>query len=93
MKLHDFAGAPNPKKVRVYLAEKGLKVYVFAEDVAASGGYWISMSADARSALTRAHWNVTRLTRARALASAPSSLIVESSRVTRAGFWTPSLSI
>jgi glutathione S-transferase len=26
MKLYDFAGAPNPKKVRVYLAEKGLQV-------------------------------------------------------------------
>lgn len=26
MKLYDFAGAPNPKKVRVYLAEKGIKV-------------------------------------------------------------------
>ena len=26
MKLHEFAGAPNPKKVRVYLAEKGISV-------------------------------------------------------------------
>ena len=26
MKLYDFAGAPNPKRVRVYLAEKGLSV-------------------------------------------------------------------
>jgi glutathione S-transferase len=26
MKLHEFAGAPNPKKVRVYLAEKGITV-------------------------------------------------------------------
>jgi glutathione S-transferase len=26
MKLHDYAGAPNPKRVRVYLAEKGLKI-------------------------------------------------------------------
>jgi glutathione S-transferase len=26
MKLYDFVGAPNPKKVRVYLAEKGIKV-------------------------------------------------------------------
>ena len=26
MKLHDFVGAPNPKKVRVYLAEKAIKV-------------------------------------------------------------------
>jgi glutathione S-transferase len=26
MKLYDFAGAPNPKKVRVYLAEKGFTV-------------------------------------------------------------------
>lgn len=24
MKLHDFVGAPNPKKVRIYLAEKGI---------------------------------------------------------------------
>lgn len=26
MKLYDFAGAPNPKRVRVYLAEKGIEV-------------------------------------------------------------------
>lgn len=26
MKIYDFAGAPNPKKLRVYLAEKGIKV-------------------------------------------------------------------
>ena len=26
MKIHDFVGAPNPKKLRVYLAEKGLTV-------------------------------------------------------------------
>ena len=26
MKLHEFSGAPNPKKVRVYLAEKGIDV-------------------------------------------------------------------
>jgi len=26
MKLHEFSGAPNPKKVRVYLAEKGITV-------------------------------------------------------------------
>src|SRR5262245_5818057 len=26
MKIHDFVGAPNPKKLRVYLAEKGIKV-------------------------------------------------------------------
>ena len=26
MKLYDFVGAPNPKRVRVYLAEKGLEV-------------------------------------------------------------------
>ncbi len=26
MKLYDFSGAPNPKKVRVYLAEKGIQV-------------------------------------------------------------------
>ncbi len=28
MKLYDFVGAPNPKKVRVYLAEKGITVPV-----------------------------------------------------------------
>ena len=28
MKLHDFVGAPNPKKVRVYLAEKGITIPV-----------------------------------------------------------------
>lgn len=26
MKIYDFVGAPNPKKLRVYLAEKGLEV-------------------------------------------------------------------
>jgi glutathione S-transferase len=26
MKVYDFVGAPNPKKLRVYLAEKGIKV-------------------------------------------------------------------
>jgi glutathione S-transferase len=26
MKIYDFVGAPNPKKLRVYLAEKGLRV-------------------------------------------------------------------
>lgn len=26
MKIYDFTGAPNPKKVRTYLAEKGIKV-------------------------------------------------------------------
>jgi glutathione S-transferase len=26
MKIYDFVGAPNPKKLRVYLAEKGLKI-------------------------------------------------------------------
>ncbi len=28
MKLYDFVGAPNPKRVRVYLAEKGIKIPV-----------------------------------------------------------------
>jgi glutathione S-transferase len=28
MKLYDFVGAPNPKKVRVYLAEKGITIPV-----------------------------------------------------------------
>ncbi|HZP41068.1 MAG TPA: glutathione S-transferase family protein [Candidatus Binatia bacterium] len=26
MKIYDFVGAPNPKKVRIYLAEKGLQI-------------------------------------------------------------------
>ena len=26
MKLYDFAGAPNPRRVRIYLAEKGIEV-------------------------------------------------------------------
>jgi glutathione S-transferase len=33
MKLYDFAMAPNPKKLRVYLAEKGLEVPIEAVDV------------------------------------------------------------
>src|SRR5213076_2880860 len=26
MKIYDFVGAPNPKKLRVYLTEKGLRI-------------------------------------------------------------------
>src|SRR5216110_2732981 len=26
MRIHDFVGAPNPKKLRVYLAEKGIEI-------------------------------------------------------------------
>jgi glutathione S-transferase len=33
MKLYDFAGAPNPKKVRVYLAEKGIAVPIEPVDI------------------------------------------------------------
>lgn len=33
MKLYDFVGAPNPKKVRVYLAEKGIKVPLEPVDI------------------------------------------------------------
>ncbi len=33
MKLYDFAGAPNPKKVRVYLAEKGLSLPIEPVDI------------------------------------------------------------
>jgi glutathione S-transferase len=33
MKLYDFAGAPNPRKVRVYLAEKGITVPIEAVDI------------------------------------------------------------
>jgi glutathione S-transferase len=33
MKLYDFAGAPNPKKLRVYLAEKGIKVPIEPVDI------------------------------------------------------------
>jgi glutathione S-transferase len=33
MKLYDFAGAPNPKKVRVYLAEKGISVPLEPVDI------------------------------------------------------------
>lgn len=35
MKILDFAGAPNPKKLRVYLAEKGLSLPVESVDVLA----------------------------------------------------------
>ncbi len=34
------------KRVRQLAAEKGKKVYVFCEDVAASGGYWLALSGD-----------------------------------------------
>lgn len=33
MKLHEFPGAPNPKKVRVYLAEKGIEVASVPVDI------------------------------------------------------------
>ena len=33
MKIYDFAGAPNPKKLRVYLAEKGIKLPVEQVDI------------------------------------------------------------
>lgn len=33
MKIYDFAGAPNPKKLRAYLAEKGLTVPIEPVDV------------------------------------------------------------
>lgn len=33
MKLYDFGGAPNPKKLRVYLAEKGIKVPTESVDI------------------------------------------------------------
>src|SRR3990172_1507626 len=33
MKLYDFSGAPNPRKVRVYLAEKGIKVPIEPVDI------------------------------------------------------------
>ena len=33
MKIYDFAGAPNPKKLRVYLAEKGIKVPFESVDI------------------------------------------------------------
>lgn len=35
MKLYDFAMAPNPRKVRVYLAEKGLSIPMEQVDIAA----------------------------------------------------------
>lgn len=33
MKLYDFAGAPNPKRLRVYLAEKGIAIPVEQVDI------------------------------------------------------------
>jgi glutathione S-transferase len=33
MKIYDFAGAPNPKKLRTYLAEKGIAVPIEQVDV------------------------------------------------------------
>jgi glutathione S-transferase len=35
MKLYDFVGAPNPKKVRVYLAEKGITIPLQPVNIAA----------------------------------------------------------
>jgi glutathione S-transferase len=33
MKIYDFAGAPNPRKLRIYLAEKGLNVPLEPVDI------------------------------------------------------------
>lgn len=33
MKIYDYRGAPNPKKVRIYLAEKGIEVPFEAVDI------------------------------------------------------------
>jgi glutathione S-transferase len=33
MKIHDFVGAPNPKKVRIYVAEKGLRIPFVPVDI------------------------------------------------------------
>src|SRR5262249_27934523 len=33
MKVYDFAGAPNPKKLRVYLSEKGLQIPMEQVDI------------------------------------------------------------
>ncbi len=33
MKVYDFAGAPNPRKLRVYLAEKGLDIPMESVDI------------------------------------------------------------
>ncbi len=33
MKIYDYVGAPNPKKLRVYLAEKGIKVPTESVDI------------------------------------------------------------
>jgi glutathione S-transferase len=33
MKVYDFAGAPNPKKLRVYLAEKGIQIPMEQVDI------------------------------------------------------------
>ncbi|HYC23206.1 MAG TPA: glutathione S-transferase N-terminal domain-containing protein, partial [Candidatus Bathyarchaeia archaeon] len=33
MKIYDFVGAPNPKKLRVYLAEKGISVRLEPVDI------------------------------------------------------------
>ena len=33
MKIYDFVGAPNPKKLRVYLAEKGLHIPIEPVDI------------------------------------------------------------
>ena len=34
------------KRIRDLAAEKGVPIYAFAEDVAASGGYWLALAAD-----------------------------------------------
>ena len=34
------------KRIRVLADEKGVPVFAFAEDVAASGGYWLALAAD-----------------------------------------------
>jgi glutathione S-transferase len=35
MKLYEFTGAPNPRRVRIFLAEKGIKIPLEQVDIAA----------------------------------------------------------
>ena len=66
MKVYDFAGAPNPKKLRVYLAEKGLTVLAVLHDLAL-----------AREAFPR----LVLLDRGRLVADGPPAAVLTADRV------------
>ncbi|VFU09255.1 protein of unknown function [Methylocella tundrae] len=44
MKLYDFASSPSPRRVRVFMAEKGMSVPTAQVDLAAGGAVFRGVS-------------------------------------------------